>query len=62
MAPGQLAAFLEGTSVARSCPAGVYNPAPLHPAGPTAYDATCSGGERNGFYGAGMVDAFNVVK
>ncbi|SCG67847.1 S8 family peptidase [Micromonospora inositola] len=63
MTPGQLAAFLERTSVAQSCPDGVYNPAPLHPtAGPTAYNATCSGGERNSFYGAGMVDAYNVVR
>ncbi|MGC5019153.1 S8 family peptidase [Micromonospora sp. DT47] len=63
MAPGQLAAFLERTSVAQSCPDGVYNPAPLHPtAGPTFYNATCSGGERNSFYGAGMVDAYNAVK
>ncbi|MCW2639581.1 MAG: peptidase and in kexin sedolisin [Dactylosporangium sp.] len=62
MTPGQLASFLERTSVAQSCPAGVYNPVPLIPTGPHAYDATCSGGERNGFYGAGMVDAYNVVK
>jgi hypothetical protein len=62
MTPGQLASFLERTSVAQSCPAGVYNPVPLIPTGPHAYDATCSGGERNAFYGAGMVDAYNVVK
>jgi subtilisin family serine protease len=59
MTPGQLASFLERTSVAQSCPAGVYNPVPLLG---DAYDATCSGGARNGFYGAGMVDAYNVVK
>ncbi|MDZ5442921.1 S8 family serine peptidase [Micromonospora sp. 4G57] len=62
MTPGQLASFLEQSSVAQSCPDGVYNPAPLHPDGPTAYNATCSGGERNSFYGAGMVDAYNAVK
>jgi subtilisin family serine protease len=63
MTPGQLASFLERTSVAQSCPEGVYNPAPLISAtNPHLYDATCSGGERNSFYGAGMVDAYNVVK
>ncbi|MFC0505816.1 S8 family peptidase [Micromonospora costi] len=62
MNPGQLAAFLQSTAVAKPCPQGVYNPAPLHPDGPHAYDATCSGGARNGFYGAGMVNAYNVVK
>jgi hypothetical protein len=29
---------------------------------PNLYDATCSGGARNSFYGAGMVDAYNVVR
>ncbi|MFI7608107.1 S8 family peptidase [Micromonospora sp. NPDC049366] len=62
MNPGQLAAFLQSTAVAKACPEGVYNPAPLHPDGPHAYDATCAGGARNGFYGAGMVSAYNVVK
>lgn len=62
MSPGQLASFLERTAVAKSCPSGVYNPVPLIPAGPNAYDATCSGGNRNGFYGAGVVDAYNAVK
>ncbi|MEU4437622.1 S8 family peptidase [Micromonospora chalcea] len=62
MTPGQLSSFLERTAVAKSCPAGVYNPVPLIPAGPNAYDATCSGGKRNGFYGAGVVDAYNAVK
>jgi hypothetical protein len=45
-----------------TCPEGVYNPVPLIPTGPTAYNATCSGGERTGFYGAGMANAYNVVK
>ncbi|MBP1783737.1 MULTISPECIES: S8 family serine peptidase [unclassified Micromonospora] len=62
MTPGQLSSFLERTAVAKSCPAGVYNPVPLIPAGPNSYDATCSGGKRNGFYGAGVVDAYNAVK
>ncbi|MEO3779272.1 S8 family serine peptidase [Micromonospora sp. B11E3] len=62
LTPGQLASFLERTSVAQSCPAGVYNPVPLiSAANPHLYDATCSGGERNGFYGAGMVSAYNAV-
>ncbi|MEV4202099.1 S8 family peptidase [Micromonospora globbae] len=61
--PGQLAAFLQNTAVAKPCPAGVYNPVPLFSAAdPHLYDATCSGGARNGFYGAGMVDAYNVVR
>ncbi|SCF10537.1 Subtilase family protein [Micromonospora coriariae] len=59
MSPGQLASFLERTAQAQSCPAGVYNPVPLLGA---AYDATCSGGARNGFYGAGMVSAYDVVR
>ncbi|PWR05622.1 peptidase S8 [Micromonospora acroterricola] len=59
MSPGQLASFLERTAQSRSCPTGVYNPVPLLGA---AYDATCSGGERNGFYGAGMVSAYDVVR
>ncbi|TDC78348.1 peptidase S8 [Micromonospora sp. KC606] len=62
MKPGQLASLLERTSVAQSCPEGVYNPVPLIPTGPHAYDATCSGGERNGFYGAGLVNAFHAVR
>ncbi|MGC4892564.1 S8 family peptidase [Micromonospora sp. DT31] len=62
MTAGQLSSFLERTAVAKSCPSGVYNPVPLIPAGPNAYDATCSGGKRNSFYGAGVVDAYNAVK
>ncbi|MFB9543052.1 S8 family peptidase [Micromonospora sagamiensis] len=59
MNPGQLAAFLESTATPLSCPAGVYNPVPLLG---SDYDATCSGGARNGFYGAGMVDAHAAVR
>ncbi|MGC5334632.1 S8 family peptidase [Micromonospora sp. DT62] len=62
MAPGQLSAFLGNTAEAISCPGGVYNPVPLIAAGPNAYDANCSGGKRNGFYGSGMVNAYNVVR
>ncbi|MEU8047327.1 S8 family serine peptidase [Micromonospora echinofusca] len=62
MTSGQLSAFLGNTAEAIACPGGVYNPVPLIAAGPNAYDATCSGGKRNGFYGAGMVNAYNVVK
>ncbi|TCB98579.1 peptidase S8 [Micromonospora zingiberis] len=61
MTAGQLSAFLERTAVSQPCPAGVYDPVPLLPS--TAdYTATCQGGARNGFYGAGMVNAYNVVK
>ncbi|MGW4501186.1 S8 family peptidase [Micromonospora sp. NPDC004336] len=62
MTPGQLSAFLANTAESIPCPGGVYNPVPLIAAGPNAYDATCSGGKRNGFYGAGMVNAYNVVR
>ncbi|WP_326563883.1 S8 family peptidase [Micromonospora peucetia] len=62
MTSGQLSAFLGNTAEALPCPGGVYNPVPLIAAGPNAYDATCSGGKRNGFYGAGMVNAYNVVR
>jgi len=55
MKVGQLASFLERTATALECPVGVYEPRP-------GYPATCTGGERNGFYGAGNVNAFNVVK
>ncbi|SDZ16595.1 Serine protease, subtilisin family [Micromonospora pattaloongensis] len=56
--PGQLASLLERTAEALPCPAGVYNPVPAL----TGYEATCSGGQRNGFYGAGEVNAYNAVK
>jgi subtilisin family serine protease len=62
LTPGQLSSFLQRTAVSMSCPQGVYNPVPLWPGRPNDYDATCSGGNRNGFYGFGMVDAYNVVK
>ncbi|MFD2765047.1 S8 family peptidase [Micromonospora eburnea] len=62
MTPGQLSSFLERTAVGMPCPKGVYNPTPLWPGNANTYEATCSGGARNGFYGFGMVDAYNVVK
>ncbi|MBO4207880.1 S8 family peptidase [Micromonospora echinofusca] len=59
LTPGQLATTLEQTADPIACPAGVYNPVPLLA---TNYDATCYGGQRNGFYGAGMVNAEQAVK
>jgi len=61
LSPGALASLLQRTAQPIACPDGVYNPVPNHTAGPHAYDATCSGGARNGFYGAGEVDALNAV-
>lgn len=55
MGAGQLASFLERTATPLACPDGVYEPRP-------GYPATCTGGERNGFYGAGNVNAFNAVQ
>lgn len=55
MNPGQLGAFLERTATSLECPEGVYEPRPGWP-------ATCTGGERNGFYGAGNVNALNAVQ
>jgi subtilisin family serine protease len=56
--PGALASFLERTSEPLPCPEGVYNPRP----GLDQYLAECTGGLRNGFYGAGEVNAFNAVR
>ncbi|MEV0563641.1 S8 family serine peptidase [Dactylosporangium sp. NPDC050588] len=58
LTPGALASFLERTSVSLPCPSGVYNPVPKL----VGYEATCSGGNRNGFYGAGEINAYNVVR
>ncbi|KQZ09502.1 peptidase S8 [Agromyces sp. Root1464] len=55
MKPGALASLLERTSEALPCPVGVYEPRP-------GYPAVCTGGERNGFYGAGNINALNVVQ
>ncbi|MFD6752576.1 S8 family peptidase [Micromonospora gifhornensis] len=60
-APGQLAALLERTAVPQPCPAGGYDPVPLLPSA-TDYTATCQGGTRNGFHGAGIVNAYRAVK
>jgi subtilisin family serine protease len=56
--PGTLASFLERTAEPLPCPDGVYNPRP----GLDQYLAECTGGERNSFYGAGEVNAYNVVE
>ena len=55
---------LERTADALPCPAGVYDPVPdwTDPTAPKPLPSYCSGGQRNGFYGAGMVNAYNVVK
>jgi subtilisin family serine protease len=58
LSPGALASFVELTSVALPCPEGIYNPRP----GLNQFLAECSGGNRNGFYGAGEVNAFNAVR
>ncbi|HKA68431.1 MAG TPA: S8 family serine peptidase, partial [Actinomycetes bacterium] len=57
MSPGALAAALQNSSVSHPCPDGLYDPRPGLP----QFQATCTGGERNGFYGAGEVNAFNAV-
>lgn len=56
---GALAAVLERTATPLNCPEGVYNPTPLFG---DRFAATCSGGQRNSFYGAGEVNAYNVVQ
>ncbi len=58
MQPGQLTSFLQRTATSLPCPEGTYNPTP---ALGTTYEATCTGGAKNGFYGAGEVNAFRVV-
>jgi subtilisin family serine protease len=57
LSPGALASYLEQTSESLPCPDGVYDPRP----GLDQYLATCTGGVRNSFYGAGEVNAFNAV-
>ena len=56
--PAALASFLERTSESLPCPEGIYNPRP----GLDQFLAECTGGTRNGFYGAGEVNAFNAVR
>lgn len=55
--PGELAALLERTAEGLVCPPGIYNPRP----GLDQFLAECTGGDRNSFYGAGEVNAFNAV-
>ena len=62
LGPGALASLLERTAQPLACPDGVYNPTPLWPNNATTYEATCYGGQRNGFYGAGEVDALAAVQ
>jgi subtilisin family serine protease len=56
--PGALASLLERTAESLPCPEGIYNPRP----GLDQFLAECTGGARNGFYGAGEVNAFNAVR
>jgi subtilisin family serine protease len=56
LTPGALAALLERTADELPCPEGVYDPRPGQP-----FQAVCSGGNRNGFYGAGEVNALSAV-
>ena len=56
--PAALAAFLERTADPLPCPPGVYDPRPGLP----QWQAVCTGGTRNSFYGAGEVNAFTAVK
>jgi subtilisin family serine protease len=56
--PAALASWLERTAEALPCPTGVYNPVPEL----VGFEATCTGGDRNGFYGAGEVNAYNAVQ
>jgi subtilisin family serine protease len=56
--PGALASLLERTAEPLPCPEGIYNPRP----GLDQFLAECTGGNRNGFYGAGEVNAFNAVR
>ncbi len=56
LSAGALAALLESTAEPLPCPPGVYDPRPG-----LAFQAECTGGLRNSFYGAGEVNAFNAV-
>jgi subtilisin family serine protease len=58
LSPGALTALLSRTADHLPCPPGVYNPRP----GLDQYLAECQGGDRNGFYGAGEVNAFAAVQ
>jgi hypothetical protein len=56
--PGALRSFLERTAVNLPCPPGIYDPRPGLP----QFQAQCTGGARNSFYGAGEVNAANAVR
>jgi subtilisin family serine protease len=58
LTPAALASFLETTADALPCPEGIYNPRP----GLDEWLAECSGGTRNGFYGAGEINAYTAVR
>ena len=62
LSPGALASLLERTAEPLACPVGVYNPTPNWADRETLYEASCHGGQRNGFYGAGEVDALTAVQ
>jgi subtilisin family serine protease len=55
--PASLAALLQRTAVPLPCPPGLYDPRPGLP----QYQATCTGGTVNSFYGSGEVNALNAV-
>lgn len=58
LTPGALASLLRRTAVPLPCPSGIYDPRPNLP----VYRAECTGGpNNNSFYGAGEVNAFNIV-
>jgi hypothetical protein len=58
MTPAALASFLQRTADPLPCPPGLYDPRPGLP----QYQATCSGGNVNSFYGHGLVDAAAAVR
>lgn len=57
LTPGALTSFLQRTAVTLPCPDGIYDPRPGLP----QFQAECTGGNHNGFYGAGVVNAANAV-
>jgi subtilisin family serine protease len=58
LTPSALASFLERSATPLDCPPGLYDPRPNLP----RYQATCSGGQVNSFYGHGLVDALAAVQ
>ena len=57
LTPGALPSFLQRTAVTLPCPDGIYDPRPGLP----QFQAECTGGNHNSFYGAGVVNAANAV-